>query len=680
MMDLRCVAYAVGGDRIGVLPDALQFTVTVPRNDTPTISLTYPERGGVRGNLLDGEIEIAVEATFNDGVDWQEVPGCRFISQEASRDLASDGTTSRSLQAVHISAVLGEALVWDVPKDHQDKEGKFKFKRTTAGTMVRTLWDRAVRRGWGRGLTAGFTPEKDSAPAAWDTTAALAFAADVSLDQVLETVTNLGMCDVAWEGRTMRLYNADTVLARDRTGAVKWLLTPTITGAPETTRWADMCTDVIVRGETGRTWRIHNDAAPTTMRRIEKVVEGGGIELEDTAKLVAQASLKSGSRPAEQIKREWHSDVATYLPWRDYRPGDWILLDRGGDSPEKVQVTQISMTRDDNGVSGHTTFGTQLASALTRIAKRQRGVIGGAAVSGSTVRPSTQAQTRRPDKVQSLGLHSQALINSYGRPVALVSASWDPVTSDDVGADLDVDSYDLAYRRSNVSGFAVTTVRVAPGQVVPLEAGRDYVFKVRAVADGTAGAWSDEAAITTAVDIEPPPTPSKPALGQTLGVLNISWDGLGSRAEAMPADYDHVEVSIQIPGAPPARTTDMVKPVQQIPVADLAMREWEVRLRAVDTSDNKSDWSAPASITLEQLVDADAIGKAVDEKIKNSQAVLEAARAEALKSMEQLTGAMTQVAVSLVETGPYPPDAGIVDKTQWVSPDARVFVLRKKGD
>ena len=36
MMDLRCVAYAVGGDRIGVLPDALQFTVTVPRNDTTT--------------------------------------------------------------------------------------------------------------------------------------------------------------------------------------------------------------------------------------------------------------------------------------------------------------------------------------------------------------------------------------------------------------------------------------------------------------------------------------------------------------------------------------------------------------------------------------------------------------------------------------------------------------------
>lgn len=679
-MDLRCVAYSVGGDRLGVLPDTLAFTVTVPHNDTPTISLTYPERGGVRGFFLDREIEVAVEATFNDGYDWEEVPGCRFISQESSWNLVSDGTSSRTLHAVHVSAMLGEALIWDVPKGLADKEGKWKFSKCTAGMILRAPWDRAVKRGWGVGMTPVFTPEADASGAAWSKIATLAFAPDVSLAQIVETLVNLGMCDVSWDGRRMNLYNADTVLTRDRTGAVKWLLTRTITGAPEAVRWADMCTDVVVRGETGRTWRIHNDAAPTTMRRIEKVVEGGGIELEATAKMVARASLRAGARPSEQISREWVAETAPYLPWRHYRPGDWILLDRDEEEVEKVQVCQISMTKDADGISGHTTFGTQFASALTRLSQRQRGVIGGAAVAGSTIRPAGQAQTRRPDKVRSLLVSSEALINAVGQPVALATASWDPVTSDTASAALDVDSYDLAYRRTNVSASAITTVRVAPGQVVPLDAGRDYVFKARAVADGTAGDWSDEVTITTAVDTEPPPTPSKPALGQTLGVLNISWDGLGSRAEAMPADYDHVEVSIQIPGATPARTTDMVKPVQQIPVADLAMREWEVRLRAVDTSDNKSAWSAPSTITLEQLVDADAIGKAVDEKIKNSQAVLEAARAEALKSMEQLTGAMTQVAVSLVETGPYPPDAGIVDKTQWVSPDARVFVLRKKGD
>lgn len=679
-MDLRCVLYHVGGSRIGILPDTLSFTVTVPHNGAPTIAMTYPERGGVRGWMLDSEAEVAVEATFDDGETWLEVPGCRFISQEVSRDLMSDGTSSRSYRAVHISTMLDEALVWDVPKEVQDKDGKWKFSKCTAGMIMRAPWDRAVARGWGSYLEPLFTPEKDTGGGDWSKIASLAFAPDVSLSQIAESLINIGLCDVRWDGRQMKMFNADTALTRDRTKQVKWLLTPTITGAPETTNWSDMCTDVLVRGETGRTWRIHNDEAPATLRRIEKVVEGGGIEREDTARLVAQSSLKSGAHPSEQISREWVALTAPYLPWRDYWPGDWISLDRGAQDPEKVQVCQISMTKDANGISGHTTFGTQIASVLSRLAQRQRGVVGGAAVAGSTVRPNPQAQVRRPAKTQSLLVASEAIINSSGHPVALATANWDAVTSDTVGADLDVDSYDLAYRRATTSASAITTVRVAPGQVVPLDTGRDYVFKVRAVADGAVGDWSDEEHHTTAVDLTAPPTPSAPALTQTLGVLNVTWNGLGAHDEGMPADYDHVEVSIQIPGAEPARTTDMVKPVQQIPVAGLAMREWEVRLRAVDTTGNKSSWSAASRLTLEQLIDAEAIGKAVDEKIKNSQAVLEAARAEALKSMEQLTGAMTQVAVSLVETGPYPPDAGIVDKTQWVSPDARVFVLRKKGD
>ena len=48
--------------------------------------------------------------------------------------------------------------------------------------------------------------------------------------------------------------------------------------------------------------------------------------------------------------------------------------------------------------------------------------------------------------------------------------------------------------------------------------------------------------------------------------------------------------------------------------------------------------------------------------------------------MEKLTKDMTQVALDLVKTGPYPPDEGVIDKTQWVSPDARIFVLKKQGE
>jgi len=120
--------------------------------------------------------------------------------------------------------------------------------------------------------------------------------------------------------------------------------------------------------------------------------------------------------------------------------------------------------------------------------------------------------------------------------------------------------------------------------------------------------------------------------------------------------------------------------MQRTSIAGLEIRDYEVCLRAYDRAGNKSDWGPKATITLEQSIDTNAIVRSVEEKIAASDVLQRAARAEALKETQKLSEAMTQVAVSLVETGPYPPDKGVVDKSQWVSPDARVFTLRKKGD
>ena len=135
-----------------------------------------------------------------------------------------------------------------------------------------------------------------------------------------------------------------------------------------------------------------------------------------------------------------------------------------------------------------------------------------------------------------------------------------------------------------------------------------------------------------------------------------------------------------VPGAAPGRFTEMPRPMQRTNLAGLELREWEVALRTVDRSGNKSAWSARARIMLEQNIDADAIARKVEEKLAAGDALQRAARAETLKEMKKLTDDMTQVAFDLVKTGPYPPDEGVVDKTQWVSPDARIFVLKKQGD
>ena len=124
----------------------------------------------------------------------------------------------------------------------------------------------------------------------------------------------------------------------------------------------------------------------------------------------------------------------------------------------------------------------------------------------------------------------------------------------------------------------------------------------------------------------------------------------------------------------------MPAPVQRTNLAGLEISEWEVALRTYDRSGNRSEWGPRARIALEQNIDADAIAKQVEEKIKNSDVMQRAAREGTLKEMKHLTEAMTQVATNLIDSGPVPPDSGKIGSSMWVAPDGRVFVLRAEGD
>lgn len=683
-MQLRAVAYEVQGAKIGVVPDILEMTVTTPRGKTPTLSMSYaPGPDAIRGGVLEREVEVAVEATFN-GSDWEELPDARFITQKTEHNLVSDGTDSRKVEAIHVSDYLKEALVWSVPIQAQDKEGKFKFLSRNAGAIIGTVWQNAVKRGWGAGLTLDANTVKDSASQDWAKVVTLYFDPTISLLQIVDSLRNLGMIDTVWQGRTFKVYNADTTQARDLTASKRWPLATTLTGAPEAATWADMCTDVLVKGEGGRTWLIHNDLAPRGMRRVEKVVEAGGVELEATARLVAEATLKSGAHVSEEIKREWAATDVHLLPWADYRLGDWIMVERA-QGMERLQVAQISVTQKDGMVVGHTTFGTVLDSLLGRLTKRTKGIVGLASTSGSGVRPQPQASKYWPLPPQGLVGSSRAVTNSEGWVQALVDLQWGRVDTDTLGNAVEVTSYEVSWQLpmfgSTIAGSMVVRGSDATSATIgPLEPGVEYRFSVRAQSSNATGAWSHPLSLKTAQDVTPPPVPSKPTLSQSLGVLQVWWDHSGADGQNMPSDFAGVEVSVQHPGISPAKFANMIAPMQRISLAGLEVRDYEVCLRSYDRAGNKSDWGPKATITLEANIDTNAIVRTVEEKLAASDVLQRTARVEALKETQKLSEAMTQVAVSLVETGPYPPDRGIVDKTQWVSPDARVFTLRKKGD
>lgn len=678
---MRYVAYELGGARIGVLPDVMAGTWTVPRLDTPTLTLSYPQNDlGVRGLLLDSTLEVAIELSY-DGQTWTEPPNARFMTQSSEWDPTGDGSDNRNVDLIHIGHRMEQALVWTVPFNAQGKDGKYRFNGANGGAILKTLWDKATGRGWGKDLKIDFSASIDSAGQPWATIATIAFAPATTLLQVLKALMNMGMIDYRWQGRTLQVYNADAALGRDNTSLI-WRLDRNAK-APEKADWSSLCTHILVKGEEGRTWTFENKEAPAGLPRTERVVEAGGVELEDTARAVARSTLISGAHAQEEVKREWEAASINWLPYRDYMPGDWVQVERTYGNLEKMRVVQSAVSITHPGrVHGHTTFGTALDDILSRIVKKQKGITG-AATTPSTVRPDTPAAKHLPKAPEGVIVSSVAVIRDDGTPRANVTIGWSPVTTDKNGVAVDVTGYEVSYRQlPSARGplYPVSGADATSAQIGGLGVGTRYVFTVRAVTADGGGAWSAEVEHRTATDTTPPPRPSKPTVGQTLGVLNVEWNGLGDAGQNMPADYAYTEVAVYAPGSNPVTLTQMPRPVQRTNIAGLEIKEWEVALRTVDNSGNKSAWSAGSRVTLEQNIDVEAITRAVEEKLAAGDAMQRAARAETLKEMNKLTEGMTQVALSLVETGPYPPDKGVVDKTQWVSPDARIFVLKKQGD
>ena len=677
---MRYVAYdQATGARLGVLPDALAGTFTCPRQATPSLTLSYPNGGqGVRGELLDSAVEIAVELCY-DGQTWHEPYNARFVNLSSEWNLVDDGTEHRRADLIHIGHRLEGALVWDVPFAASDKDGKYRFRDRNAGEILRTVWDAAVKRGWGAGLTLDVSTSADSAGQRWALITTIAFDPSVSIKSILDSLMNMGMLDYRWRGRTLQVYNPDAALKRENLDVV-WRLGAGTKSAPEKLDWSQLCTHVLVKGDEGKTWTFPNPEAPAGTPRTEKVVDAGGVTLETTARRVADLTLKTGATPAAEVKREWEADDLQWLPFEDYTLGDWIQVERGN-GLERMRVTQISISVTENGrCQGHTTFGTMLDDVLSRLAKRQKGILGAVNSDGKNPRPEKPKSKNAPLPPQGLVVTSDAIIGADGYPRAVASLKWEAVTTDTLGVAVDVTGYEIASRKLPLLSGPMSTSKGTTGQLDGLTPGARYAFAVRAVTADTTGAWSREVEATMATDVTPPPVPTAPILSQTLGVLGVYWDGKGVGGAGMPLDFAGIEVSVRKPGEPPIRFTDMPVPVQRTNLAGLEIREWEVRLRSYDRSGNRSAWSEGSRVTLEQNIDAEAIARRVEEKIAAGDVLQRAARAETLKEMEKLTKDMTQVALSLVETGPYPPDAGVVDKTQWVSPDARIFVLKKQGD
>lgn len=626
----RLVAYLPNGGRLGNLPAPLSWDASIVNNDLGALKVVYSRRtvgGGILKRGLEQGLEIGLEVS--DGGTWSEPYNCRYLLIGRSRN-AEDVSDTVTLTCQSMGWLANKILNNDTAHliADGDNKGKRAFLSKNPGTIIRTILDEnKARKGAGLVLAPGFDTGKDAAGANWKSVYTLYYSLGTSLNSMLSSMVGGGAIDWRTEGRTLRIWNADsTSLSRDLSGRVHISMAHDILEAPEEESIEDLSSDILVEGDNGLIFRESNPAAPTPWGGWESYVSQGGVSDEATAKAFMQTTLASAARVRGQYTRSLLVTNAESLPLVDYRPGDWITAPTVQHG-EKVRIQQVTVSLDSNGLKASITLNDKVYDSQVRANKKIQGITGGATLAGSEGgRPAPEKDHRTPKAVTGLVVATDAYISSRGTALGLATLQWAAVSQATDDTAIDISGYRVEYRKNLagapwVSGGVTDAQRLTLG-IGGLECGQRYEFRVRAVPtySDKLGDWSNVVVALVASDVTPPSIPSKPILTSKLGVVDVQWDGRNNAGGGMELDFDHVEVGISDSNGN-WKYRDSVARDGHCIVTGLEYRAYWFALRSVDHSGNKSDWGVGASITVASAVSQDDLDRLDKDLAANKEAL-----------------------------------------------------------
>ena len=310
--------------------------------------------------LLADPVEVAVEVW--DGAAWHEPDDARYITRTVEDQRPPGGIRTLDLTCVGIASLLSGALVWAAQGGEL-----IDNKRVITGTpggIILTLLGEAQARGCLPGITAGFTAGSDSSGASWGETVTLRAPLGRTLLDVLADL------QVSWwtSGRTLHAGGRGLDLAGG--------LDPThlrslaVADQADTTDWSGLADTALLVGDLGRTWTASRATTPTPWGRQEVAV-AARVTSDDSAAVVLDHTLTVGEDAAVQHVREWawDPDRTRWMPDRDISINDWILIDTPS-GRERVQVKDLMVRQNSEGIEVFVTTGTIHAELLERLARR----------------------------------------------------------------------------------------------------------------------------------------------------------------------------------------------------------------------------------------------------------------------------------------------------------------------
>lgn len=450
-MHLRIKAYAPNGASLGVLPSPLKVSATQPMNDHGALTMEYG-LAAPRPEVLDTPAELAVEVSRN-GTIWVEPRNARYLYlRRGGDDLAKPARINS--EGLGYAWRLSTAKV--LPFGALDSDGKRKFLSQTPGSILRALLMEAQGRQALQGLLYDFNHLTDSAGVAWGSTLTIYYEPGMDYLTILRNLADQGIVDFWTEGRTLRVFRAESPASARRLEVAS--PTPVVlrqgrdlTEAPFRGTWENMADYALVQGEDGKVLE-KTQAAKSAWGRQEVYITQGGVSDDGTMNLLADASLAQASQ--ERVERTYGLTLADapFLPLLDYFPGDYVGIRTVGKPQAAYRVRQVTMERDEKAqVSGNAVLNDRFLEAEVRQARRVQGIVNGAQSSGGSgtaPAPGPDAPDTTPPAVPQDG---RVTVDTYTTPQgdlrAVARLAWDPVTTNFNGSPTDdVERYEVRWK------------------------------------------------------------------------------------------------------------------------------------------------------------------------------------------------------------------------------------------
>lgn len=625
----RLVAYQANGSKLGLVPEPTSYTVSFTHDAVGALTVSY-SRKALRGEILDRRLETGLEIAVevSDGGRWIEPYNGRFVIASRSRN-ALDVSDTVSLTGVSYGWLLKKALNLDTSRleTKGDEKGTRKFANANAGTIMRTFMDENWNRGGVKVDCSRFTSGADSAGKQWGyMLPSIYYDLGISIQDVLDSLVNNGLCDWRTDARQLLLWNADSVaVCRDLSKSCVVTLAQDVSEAPDDESIDGLASSILVRGD-NINFRQDNPNAPKPWGGWELYSSQQGVNKKETAEHLIKPTLANAARVRGQYTRSVNVVEASCLPLIDYTIGDWITAPTVANR-EKVRVQQVTLQLDSTGFKASLILNDKNYDSSVRLTKRMNGITGGAHLGGASgAIPAPEKDHRVPKAPQNLSANSDAYINVNGYARGMVTARWDDVTLATDGTAMDITSYVVEYR-VNKTGYEWHSAGTTTEHTLSwsnLDCGVQILIRVRAIPSYSdqMGEWSSVFALTVAKDTTPPPVPSKPILSSELGVVSVAWDGKTADGGSMPIDWDRNILGERLADGGFKEIAAVSTGIGDYVITGLtAGTSHTYAFRAVDHAGNKSDWSAIATVTVASAVSPDEV-KQIQKDLADNQTAL----------------------------------------------------------